>query len=407
NGIDDDGDGLVDLNDVEDCECVSLIGSSLIPNPSFEDTICCPEYYGGMRCAETWIQASDPTPDFFHTCGLMFVDWVITMPEMPIPRGGDGFIGFFTNTRTWSEYIGACLDVPLISGTSYVLNFYTAYGEGPDVSELALYGASTCDDLPWFGTNCPDGIGTWELLGDIEVTYEMDGTWQEVTMIFTPDINVYAISIGGPCIVGGEGFSDYYFIDELILVDSSDFFNITSTGGWCSEDLILFGEADEPGGTWQWYKDGIALLEETDITFEPLLYGQGEFSAVYTNFGSCSRYNYFSPAIFEVEIELDSRPCFSNFVTFFNNTSLIYGEPEEWIWSLGDGVISTEDELSHTYTDPGTYEVALIGISTDESCIDTATYEFIVYDNPNAEYEIESETTFLFWGSIASCTKQE
>ena len=34
NAIDDDGYGLIDLNDT-DCECTNLIDLSLIPNPSF------------------------------------------------------------------------------------------------------------------------------------------------------------------------------------------------------------------------------------------------------------------------------------------------------------------------------------------------------------------------------------
>jgi hypothetical protein len=64
NAIDDDGDGLIDLND-DECDCETLIESSLIPNASFEDLICCPGFLGMLDCAETWIQASIPTTDFF------------------------------------------------------------------------------------------------------------------------------------------------------------------------------------------------------------------------------------------------------------------------------------------------------------------------------------------------------
>jgi hypothetical protein len=46
NGIDDDLDGLIDLQDTTDCFCElsqpdSSI-SSLIPNPSFDQRSCCP-----------------------------------------------------------------------------------------------------------------------------------------------------------------------------------------------------------------------------------------------------------------------------------------------------------------------------------------------------------------------------
>jgi len=41
NAFDDDGDGMIDLND-EDCFCQFQMPESLIPNPSFEELDCCP-----------------------------------------------------------------------------------------------------------------------------------------------------------------------------------------------------------------------------------------------------------------------------------------------------------------------------------------------------------------------------
>jgi len=55
NGVDDDQDGLIDLND-EDCACQIIEPISLIPNPSFENQTCCPTNRSQMDCAETWIQ---------------------------------------------------------------------------------------------------------------------------------------------------------------------------------------------------------------------------------------------------------------------------------------------------------------------------------------------------------------
>jgi hypothetical protein len=44
NGIDDDGNGLIDLNDIISCPCsdTTIVVNSLIPNPSFEDTSMLP-----------------------------------------------------------------------------------------------------------------------------------------------------------------------------------------------------------------------------------------------------------------------------------------------------------------------------------------------------------------------------
>jgi len=70
NAIDDDGDGLIDLND-SDCACADIMASSLIPNPSFEDMNCCPQFEAQLDCAVDWIQASVPTTDYVHTCGII------------------------------------------------------------------------------------------------------------------------------------------------------------------------------------------------------------------------------------------------------------------------------------------------------------------------------------------------
>ena len=73
NGIDDDGDGLIDLNDAVDCNCtpISTSGPSLIPNSSFENMACCPSSYSQVNCASGWVQATDATSDYMNTCGFV------------------------------------------------------------------------------------------------------------------------------------------------------------------------------------------------------------------------------------------------------------------------------------------------------------------------------------------------
>ena len=70
NGIDDDENGLIDLNDPS-CDCVIVGPVSLIPNPSFEEMDCCPWTFGQLDCATSWNQASVPTTDYINIC-----DWL-------------------------------------------------------------------------------------------------------------------------------------------------------------------------------------------------------------------------------------------------------------------------------------------------------------------------------------------
>ena len=84
NALDDDEDGLIDLND-PDCDCPVLEPVSAIPNPSFEDMNCCPQDISQLSCADTWIQASEATTDYLHTCGWM--GWEELPPPLPFPDG--------------------------------------------------------------------------------------------------------------------------------------------------------------------------------------------------------------------------------------------------------------------------------------------------------------------------------
>lgn len=71
NGIDDDGDGLIDLNDQE-CLCNNSSITSIIPNPSFEIKTNCPTTHTQLELATPWIQATTGSSDFFHNCGFLY-----------------------------------------------------------------------------------------------------------------------------------------------------------------------------------------------------------------------------------------------------------------------------------------------------------------------------------------------
>ena len=102
NGIDDDRDGLIDLND-DECECAQTDLVSLIPNPSFEEMSCCPQQRNALSCANTWIQASEPTTDYIHTCGWM--GWPDLEAPQPFPDG-DGIVGFRDGRSFNGHYSG-------------------------------------------------------------------------------------------------------------------------------------------------------------------------------------------------------------------------------------------------------------------------------------------------------------
>jgi len=69
NGIDDDNDGLIDLNDVEDCICLSdtiAPDFSLIPNHSGEFYDICPNDHSQTDYATDWFSVGYGTDDYFY-----------------------------------------------------------------------------------------------------------------------------------------------------------------------------------------------------------------------------------------------------------------------------------------------------------------------------------------------------
>ena len=172
NGIDDDMDGLIDIQDTVDCKCNFIANSggsttisSLIPNPSFENRSCCPSSYSQLNCANVWIQASSATSDYFNTCG--FIGYAPTYgqnPPLPLPNG-NGYVGFIDNGSSYKEYVGACLSDTMHAGTNYTIQFNMAYSSGNLTYPISIFGSSSCLNLPFTTSGCPSsGSTNWMLL---------------------------------------------------------------------------------------------------------------------------------------------------------------------------------------------------------------------------------------------------
>ncbi|MBY5959600.1 gliding motility-associated C-terminal domain-containing protein [Membranicola marinus] len=300
NGTDDDGDGLIDLND-PDCECLTT-PISHIPNPSFEEITCCPSGNSQLHCAGTWIQASEATTDYYHRCGY-FMREQFPVP-LPIPDG-DAYIGFRNgyfsrdnsnnnpeynpannsggssgnnsgnnsdgssgspfgkSNPSWKEYTGACLLAPLEAGNQYTIEFYIGFVSqqiSPPMN-VVLYGTTDCDNLPFglgnreFG--CPTNGSGWQALGQVHVNGNRN--WKQYKITTTPRSNITAIAIGPDCPVLDLDVNPYYFLDHLILADSKLFApDIEEIGHPCQPDFSITA-SERKNASYQWYRDGIAI----------------------------------------------------------------------------------------------------------------------------------------------------
>jgi len=290
NGIDDDGDGFIDLND-PDCICNQSQVNSLIPNHSFEDYSECPSGLHQIDKAVPWIQPTayenhwQATTDYINTCGHMGDAGEL----LPFPDG-NGLAGCVIE-QLYKEYVGTCLESPLQAGKPYRITFnVAAIEDGPpackdgDMSayealDLTIYGTQKCEYLPAKNTqDYPTTDPNWVVLG--HARYKPESNWSLVTIAFTPKTDINAFMLGGPEVLpptypvwdlNTNTCYPYFFFDNLILNSGSAFgLEVTQSGNLCDNNLILNATPTQPLSnlaTYQWYKEGIAITGAVNPTY--------------------------------------------------------------------------------------------------------------------------------------------
>ena len=285
NGRDDDGDGLIDINDPE-CICNATTVPSIIPNSSFEDHEECPSQPSQLNLATGWVQATEATTDYMNTCGLTFGALEgFTNTLLPFPSG-DGIVGAIFKPD-WNEYLGSCLTSPMLANTNYQLTFSIAslpindYGDtcndgiiSYDPVNVTIYGTRDCANLPLGTVFAPTLVSDeWVMLGS--ALYTPQASWGQLTISFTPATNINAIMMGAPenlpPLYFEAGCLPYFLFDDLTLNESAMFgVNISQTGTFCNNDLILKANPSitvTAAATYQWYKEGIAIPGATLHTY--------------------------------------------------------------------------------------------------------------------------------------------
>jgi gliding motility-associated-like protein len=386
NALDDDGDGLIDLND-PDCDCEDFIGAGgLVPNHSFEETICCDEF----DCYEEWENGFGIGAGHLHStdCGATEA-WGVNFDLLvPIPDG-EHFISLDNN-----EFPRMCLDEPLLAGETYYFGVYTASTniDALDSVELAFFGTPDCADVT-FADECPLDAGSWSLLASSLVIHPDPYGWVYTGMVIEPVIDMYGFCVGTTC----DYAWGHFFLDNIIISEFGWTAEMYESGGWCTGTKTLAVTIDTVGGSWQWYHNGVALIGETDeILDDPASYGEGDFLAQYIIGDYCERLIYNSPANgFTAEFSTEA-PCFPDTVLFDNASLFDPLDDITWYWDYGDGSFSTDFVNNHLYTESGEFEASLMIVSADPSCNDTIEHTVTVTPKPEAIIDFYALGMFVF-----------
>lgn len=284
NGIDDDFDGLIDLNDTTDCDCKIGVLPLIIPNPSFESYSSCPLFNSQMSKVNFWQDAlAMNSPDYFN-CG-----YSITLISPPFPHG-TGAVGFALGDNNTKEYFGTCLLDTLHAGVTYKLQFQFAQVASLSPRPIAIFGSNSCANLPYprtpfgpFGsvTKCPSLNPNWVTL-DTLVPLINNNSWNTYNFEFTPTSNLTSIIIGPSCALLSTPVSQVYYgtIDNLKLSTTSPTVTISETGHICKNNLVLTANYDSIPNSFQWYKEGVALINDTNALFSVPFQGVGSYQVV-------------------------------------------------------------------------------------------------------------------------------
>jgi gliding motility-associated-like protein len=404
NALDDDADGLIDLNDTADCVCNGFSAGtvpSLIPNPSFEVYDCVPDSLSELACAEAWQQATDATTDYLlNVPGAL---WDVDIPQ-PLPDG-IGIAGGVINPA-YREYLGACLTAPMEAGVEYTLRMRVAAGaaQGDSIDgwdyvdippvgavDITLFGSASCPGwpvIPVFNGDCVVGVDDWAELG--AMTYVADGTWLTVTITFVPATDILAVMIGAPCGTAVPGsfsltpdnpYYAYFLYDDLTLNETALFDPlIGQSGRLCTNDLVLHVEPGSTATGFQWYLNGVALPGQTDSTLQVSANGlpAGTYQLLASvNDTACtvSELTLFAPQPPTVGVlAAPLSGCAPLAVQFAEAAA---DSVASCTWAFGDGDSANVFEPLHVYEDPGTYDVTL-AVTLADGCRYDTTYQDLV-----------------------------
>ena len=306
NAKDDDGDGLVDLQD-PDCQCHFQVTDNLLLNASFESFKNCPSNYSyddDSRIADYWQYGTYTNvneANYYHNLNCSYDSSQVMLyipPALPLPDGKA-----FMSVRQYINpkpdigekdiakvYISQCLQTPLKPGEQYTLSFSAGRFKSNDDRDfkfksepftVAVFGHSNCNAVPFgqrtISNGCPSNYQGWILLGKTKVFSK--GRWVQSRINFSVPSDINIIAIGPDCSVlkydidltDSTTFLDFYvyYLDDLHILQTKDFhfpYIQGENGNLCTIDSVLKAP-DFSNASYQWYRDSIAIIGSTENSY--------------------------------------------------------------------------------------------------------------------------------------------
>ena len=207
---------------------------NLVPNPSFETKVSCPDNFNQLELAQHWFSASTGTPDYFNSC---FFDNTHTWNGMDVPqnvegyqnaKSGNAYVGLIVYSLgyyNYREYIECKLNSPLQKGLKYYVSFFTSLSDSSNQSSSDLGISFSVDSI---NLNSDTDISTIPKIVNSQNNFITDkNNWTKISRSFIADSAYQYILIGNfkddlnidTISVFGGGFINYYFDTYYYLDD--------------------------------------------------------------------------------------------------------------------------------------------------------------------------------------------
>jgi len=274
NGIDDDNDGLIDLNDPE-CDCQDIFDNRIyILNGDFESSIMCcrSNDFSGGDCLEHWIPVNGSPEHIDPTCYSTQTE-LSEITGIPVNNSMIGLIYNDFSAFKFKETFGSCTNTTLEIDTLYRLEFDIRLSPKEELNagegnpKLFFYGLKTCDELMFTagteGDLCDLNFDIHPI-DSVEFDQISQTEWKTVVRNIRPKEITNALIIGYDCNQGAAYQTKrFIFIDNIklskLLNQQFDYnIEIDTVGSLCNNDFYLTATTI-PDFDYQWYRDGVAI----------------------------------------------------------------------------------------------------------------------------------------------------
>ncbi|MGQ0829262.1 MAG: gliding motility-associated C-terminal domain-containing protein [Bacteroidota bacterium] len=383
---------------------ISYSQTNLVPNPSFEDTISCPNNYSQIYLAPPWNTPTLGTPDYYNSCSA------INCCSVPVnwggsenPRTGKAYAGFYTFSinpmvsNSIREYIQVRLDSVLKQDEKYCIAFYVSLAENTSdyaVNNIGAYFSATAvsgnnfDPLPYV----PQVENTF-----LNPLINANG-WIKISGQFVSQGGEQYITIGN---FNSNAASDtvyiksttffkisYYYIDDVSVVHiDADAGKDTAI---CKGSSIVIGRAASPGLTYSWQP---AIGLSSDTISQPI--ATPTVTTTYyltaTLNGGCEKQDTITVTVVDANAGNDTMLCEGNSVTL--GTPALNGVAYSWQPAAGLNNTATAQPTATPITTT-TYTLT----ASANGCTQTDAVSITV--NPNPIINIGADLTISYGDSI-------